>query len=294
MKEVKIKSIKRIPREDRYDLTVSSTSNFFANGILIHNTSGRTGHVLMERDLKWHEKLAKRLKVNIADKEWIYLNGTRRVVMHEDKEKDKNPFHDPTIRDKAYKLFKDNLRKGETVFYEIVGYESTGATIMPSVDTTKMNDKEFTKKYGKLMTYSYGCESKFCEVYIYRMTMTNEDGLSIDYSWNDLVKRASELGVKVVPHIRTLTLKELKAIGTSEGRTYNDDRDILDEFEKLVEKYASGPSILDPNHIKEGVCVRIEGGIDNRTFKFKSFEFKVLEEIVKDSGVIDAEEAQDA
>lgn len=39
MQEVKIKSIKKIQRMDRYDLTVSATNNFFANGVLIHNTS---------------------------------------------------------------------------------------------------------------------------------------------------------------------------------------------------------------------------------------------------------------
>ena len=60
----------------------------------------------------------------------------------------------------------------------------------------------------------------------------------------------------------------------------------------MVETYGSGPSTLDDRHIKEGVCVRIEGGISNRTTKFKSFEFKVLEGIVKDSGVIDTEEAE--
>lgn len=46
MKSVKIKSIKRIPKNDRYDLTVPKNHNFFANNILIHNTSGRTGFVL--------------------------------------------------------------------------------------------------------------------------------------------------------------------------------------------------------------------------------------------------------
>ena len=72
-----------------------------------------------------------------------------------------------------------------------------------------------------------------------------------------------------------------------------DDRDIRDHFTKIVESLGAGPSVLDSRHIKEGVCVRIEGGINNRTFKFKSFEFKVLEGIIKDSGVVDAEEAQD-
>ena len=62
-------------------------------------------------------------------------------------------------------------------------------------------------------------------------------------------------------------------------------------FVKVIETYASGSSIIDPRHIKEGVCVRIEGGLNNQTFKFKSFEFKFLEGIIKDSGVVDMEES---
>jgi hypothetical protein len=248
----------------------------------LHGTSGRIGHVQVERDLNWKEKIAKRFGVKVQETEWKYMNGTRRVVLEETSG---TQFHDPTIRDKALNLFKGNLRKGETVFFEIVGYESTGATIMPSVDTRKMGDKEFTKKYGEIMTYSYGCESTQSEVYVYRMTLTDEDGNSIDYSWDDVVKRCNEIGVKHVPHIRTLMLNEF-------GSNHSDSRDVIEKFVNLVEAWGSGPSWLDDKHIKEGVCVRIEGGINNRTTKFKSFEFKVLEGIVKDSGVIDAEEAQ--
>jgi hypothetical protein len=248
----------------------------------LHGTSGRIGHVLVERDLNWKERLAKRFGVKVQETEWKYMNGTRRVVLEETSG---TQFHDPTIRDKALNIFKGNLRKGETVFFEIVGYESTGATIMPSVDTTKTGDKEFTKTYGKLMTYSYGCEPMESEVYVYRMTLTDEDGHSVDYSWDDIVKRCNEIGVKHVPHIRTMMLNELVS-------NYSDPRDLKENFAKLVEDYGSGTSILDNRHIKEGVCVRIEGGLNNRTTKFKSFEFKVLEGIVKDSGVIDTEEAQ--
>jgi len=251
----------------------------------LHGTSGRIGHVQMTRELGWLEKLAAKLGLAINDKEWCYLNGTRRVVLGESKSA--NQFHDPTIRDKAMNLFKGNLRKGETVYFEIVGYESTGAAIMPSVDTTKMGDKEFTKQYGKSMAYSYGCDSTQSEVYVYRMTFANEDGQSIDYAWNDVVKRCNELGVKTVPHIATLTLNELEAIT---GKF--DDRDLQEYFSNTVETLGNGPSTLDSRHIKEGVCVRIEGGLVNKTFKFKSFEFKVLEGIVKDSGVIDTEEAE--
>jgi len=251
----------------------------------LHGTSGRIGHVQMTRELGWLEKLATKFGLAINDKEWAYLNGTRRVVLGESKSA--NQFHDPTIRDKAMNLFKGNLRKGETVYFEIVGFESTGAAIMPSVDTTKMGDKEFTKQYGKSIAYSYGCDSTQSEVYVYRMTFANEDGQSIDYAWNDVVKRCNELGVKTVPHVATLTLNELEAITDK-----FDDRDLREYFSNTIETFGTGPSILDSRHIKEGVCVRIEGGLVNKTFKFKSFEFKVLEGIVKDSGVIDTEEAE--
>ena len=293
MERVKIKSIKRVPREDRFDLTVNATHNFFANGILIHNTSGRIGNVQLARDLSFVEKAAKFFGAKVQESEWKYLNGTRRVVLEESKG---TQFHDPSIRDKAFKIFEGNLRKGETVYFEIVGYESTGATIMPSVDTTKMGDKNFTKIYGDKMTYSYGCEPLESQVYVYRMTFTNEDGQSIDYAWNDVVKRCNEIGVKHVPHIATLTLDELELsiILKARGRKLKgiDDRDLKELFSAAVEKWGSGPSLLDTRHIKEGVCVRIEGGINNKTYKFKSFEFKLLEGIVKDSGVVDAEEAE--
>ena len=293
MQNVRIKKITKITQRDRYDLTVNSTSNFFANGVLIHNTSGRIGHVLVERELGFWERLAQKLGIKVKEHEWKYLNGTRRVVLEESSG---TQFHDPTIRDKAFKIFNGNLRKGETAYFEIVGYESTGAPIMPSVDTKGLGDKEFTKRYGERMSYSYGCDLGQSEVYLYRMTITNEDGQSVDYSWDDVVARAKELGVKTVPHLHTTTWEGIELDYRNQHAVPQeaevDDRDVREHFAKIVESLGSGPSALDDRHIKEGVCVRIEGGLNNRTLKWKSFPFKVLEGIVKDSGVVDAEEAQ--
>lgn len=260
----------------------------------VHGTSHRVGYVQMERDLSWLERLAKRFGVRVNENEWKNLNGTRRVVIGERSQE--NAFHDPTIRDKAAKMFEGMLRKGETAYLEIVGFESTGAPIMPAAHTVKLGDKEFTKRYGELMNYSYGCEPGESAVYVYRMTFSNEDGQSVDYSWNDVVNRCNELGVKHVPHMMTLTLDDLeKQIALDKGIRPEevDPRDLQDRFVELVETFGTGPSTLDPRHIMEGVCVRIEGGLNNRTFKFKNFEFKVLEQHQKDSGVVDAEEAQD-
>lgn len=255
----------------------------------LHGTSGRVGHVLVEREnLSLVERIAKFFGAKIQESEWKYLNGTRRVVLEESSG---SQFHDPTIRDKAFKLFEGNLRKGETVFFEIVGYESTGAFIMPSVDTERIGDKEFVKTYGKSMAYTYGCAPTECKVFVYRMTMTDTDGHSVDYSWEDVVKRCKEIGVDTVPHIRTLSFEELREADMKQGGN-GELRDLKEQFSKMVEEYGAGPSVIDGNHIKEGVCVRIEGGLNNQTMKFKSFEFKVLEGILKDAGVVDTEEAQ--
>lgn len=287
MQEVRIKKIKKlVGKKDRYDLTVNSTHNFFANGILIHNTSGRVGHVILDRTLTWKDRLAKWFGAKIAEEKWGYLNGTRRVVLEETTG---TQFHDPTIREKAFELFNGNLRKGETIYFEIVGYEPDGKTIMPSVDTSVLKDKDFTATYGKTMTYSYGCEPGKSDVYVYRITMTGADGHSVDLPWNDVKSRCTELGVKHVPELGRITLNEIRLkLGTS------DPRDVQDELMKIVDLHAQGPSLLDSKHIREGVCVKIDHyGLTPRVYKHKSFTFKVLEQIVKDIGLVDQEEVQD-
>ena len=257
----------------------------------LHGTSHRVGNVLVDRDLNLFERILKRFGVNINEYTWAYLNGTRRVVLEEAKS-NATQFHDPTIRDKAFKLFKDNLRKGETVYLEIVGYESESTPIMPSVDTTKMGDKEFTKSYSNMgdkkhMVYSYGCEPGKQDFYVYRMTMTNADGQSIDYSWDDVVKRCNEIGVKHVPEITRFRRIELVA----KNQDLSDDRSFDENIIDLVDIYSKGSSAIDNTHIREGVCVRLESGLVPRIYKHKSFEFKVLEGIVKDSGIVDMEES---
>jgi hypothetical protein len=258
----------------------------------LHGTSGRVGRVKVERDdFTLMEKIAKFFGARIEKEEWKYLNGTRRVVLEES---NGTQYHDPGIREYAFKVFDGNLRKGETVFFEIVGFEPNGLPIMPPGDVNSLKDKDFSKKYGEKMMYSYGCDPEKCEVYVYRITFTNEDGQTIDYAWEDVVSRCHEMGVKTVPHIATLRLEdvEMNLMLRNKSSEKVDDRDVSEKFFEMVQEWGSGVSILDNRHIREGVCVRIEGGISNRTYKFKSFEFKVLEGIAKDSGVVDEEEAQ--
>jgi len=73
MRKVKIKKIRKLPKGDRYDLTVPETSNFFANGILIHNTSQRTGYVKYD-NRSWWQRLLR------FEPSYQIVTGTRNVV----------------------------------------------------------------------------------------------------------------------------------------------------------------------------------------------------------------------
>lgn len=253
----------------------------------MHGTSHREGHVLVERKLSWLERmLIKLTKVKIALTEWTYLSGTRRVVLQESK-RDGIQYHDPTIREKAHKLFKDNLRKGETVYLEIVGFEPSGAGIMGAHNTTKTKDKAFTKQYGEVMPYAYGCAPGECAFYIYRITTTNEDGQSVDYSWDDVKRRCNELGVKHVPELARFSVTEFK-----NHHNIIDDRDIEAHFNNLISEFGNGSSVVDSGTYKEGACVRLESGLSVRIFKFKNWFFKTMEDHAKESGEVDTEEVE--
>lgn len=238
-----------------------------------HGSSHRIGHVLVDRKLNWFERILLRLGVKIQLTEWIYLNGTRRVVLRENI--GGSSFHDPSIRVKAAKEFEGLLRKGETVYLEIVGFEPGAKSIMPKVKVDKKVLPEIYKKYGKSFYYSYGCEPEQCDIYVYRMTMTSLDGVSFDYPWDTVVARCNEIGVKHVPEIARIEYdgNEAKLLET-------------------VDQLSKGPSIIDGSHIKEGSVVRINNRSENVSFKHKTFEFKFLEGIIKDSGVVDAEEVE--
>lgn len=163
----------------------------------MHGTSQRTGYLPVLQGYKYRNGMEKRLyesrktpnvirskikRVPIYD--WGYVTGTRRVVL--DTFDDGGFYGNNAFREKHAKVFEGKLHKGETVYYEVVGFTDDGAPIMNPGNNSKLNDKEFTKQYGKTTTFSYGCapdgkEHPKSDLFVYRMTMTNEDGDVVEY-----------------------------------------------------------------------------------------------------------------
>jgi hypothetical protein len=260
----------------------------------LHGTSGRYGKLLRPVQPRWYEKLFNLFK----PQQYVNVVGSRRMVKSVDGATLGGPnWYDSDIWSKVcYETFGDNLLEGETVYFEIVGYEGTN-TIMPSVGTDKLKSLldagEYAKveeKYGKKIHYTYGMEPGQYDVYIYRITQTTPQGESIDLSWEQVKKRSTQLGVKFVPEIavgfrwspNVFSLRELT--GANVVAPMMDCRDFSDAVEWLAARadhHGTHP---------EGICLRAESYPNCKVWKHKCKNFRFLEFGQTDSGEVSIEE----
>ena len=162
------------------------------------------------------------------------------------------------------------------VFYEIVGCVNESTTIMGKCSNKLVKDKEFSNQYGKETVFSYGCQTGQSDCYVYRMTMTNPDGYSVELPWEQVQAECERMGVKCVP--------------TFERFLFTTWEDLM----ARVEKYYDGVDPVGKTHIREGVVVRIDNRSKFTAYKHKNFYFKVLEGIIKDTAEEpDMEEAEE-
>lgn len=289
-----------------YNLSVFRPGDEIEITLKMHGTSQRTAHLPVFKGYKrtlW-QLLTRQLGTPIYD--WGYVSGTRRVVLdsYEGGYYGSNEF-----RETHSKAFEGKLWKGETVYYEVVGFQTSGAPIMGACNNKKLNDKSFIKQYGEETVFSYGCapngqkmmhgkddNGEFSmvinvpqsDIYVYRMTMTNEDGEVVEYTPNFMRYRCEQMGIKCVPVLWKGIIPEHPASET-------DPTISAGEWIKLkAEQFYDGPDPIGKTHVREGVVVRILNRPSFTAYKDKNFSFKVLEGIAKvEAEAPDLEEAQE-
>lgn len=250
-----------------------------------HGTSARVGLVKEETELKqslWM-KLLRRKNFKV---EWVPFIGTRRTVLADGKP---GYYQSEAFRRQSADRFAPGLRKGETVYYEIVGYTDSGQLIMGEHDTNKLKDKRISKMFGDKVRYTFGCAPGTWDEYVYRITMTNEDGDTVELSWPQVQRRAQELGLKVVP-----PLEEIDGVSYDRPFYFHESDGMAKvDLEQLLASVPDGPDPGFPMQVREGVVLRVEkpnGEVE--WFKDKGWVFKLLEGIAKeDEDYVDLEEA---
>lgn len=253
-----------------YNISAFKPGDIVDITLKMHGTSQRTGYlpVLKGYNDSVRCKLYNRFR-KVFNKNWEdihdgepiydydYICGTRRVVLDETFG-DGGFYGSNDFRQQHHTKFFGKLWKGETVYLEVVGFVNETTPIMPSADNKKVNDKEFLKQYGKQTIFSYGCEPGESEMYVYRMTMTNEDGDVVEYTPEFMRYRCEQMGVKCVPHFGTYILKE------------------DDDIKEIAERFYDGTDPIGKTHIREGVVCRIVNRPKFTAYKHKSPNFRIL------------------
>lgn len=231
-----------------------------------HGTSAITANVLVKHNPGWFRTLISKLLNGHSDfKKYDYLYASRSVVKNDST-------HPGYYREDLWtatgkKYFEGNLKQGETVYYEIVGYTSEGRAIQKG--------------------YDYGCKVGECLPIIYRITYTLSDNTVVELPWHQVEERAKQLGVK-----SALTLYYGKAADFIDFEAVTDDEWREGLLKQLQEDYLEKDCIFHPKGVPaEGICVRKEG-LELDTFKLKSFRFLQKETEQLDKGEIDLETQQ--
>jgi len=243
----------------------------------MHGTSGRTGHTVKEKKKLlpyWIYKILQKVNIKLSNKKsWDYISGTRRVIL---KNYDNGFYGNDNFRKEWHDFFIDKLHKGETIYYEIVGYVNENTTIMPECNNKKTKDKEFIKQYGETTRFTYGCGVGQNDIYVYRMTKTDEDGRVVEYPWYLVKLRCEQMGVKHVPEFGKFIFFD------------------VNNLMEIANGFIDGVDPIGKTHIREGIVVRVDNKEKFTAFKHKSFMFKLLEGIIKADDVLDMEENESA
>lgn len=305
-----------------YNLSAFKPGDEIEITLKMHGTSQRTGYLPVLKGYKrtFFDWLFRREGKPIYD--WGYVSGTRRVVLDS---YDGGFYGDNQFREQHSKVFEGKLNKGETVYYEVVGFTTSGQPIMGDASNKKLNDKEFIKQYGETTRFSYGCAPEASttfyhgedgmfpiskktvpqsDIYVYRMTMTNEDGFVVEYTPDFMRYRCEQMGVKCVPVFWKGTVPQFAEImyvdknendrPDADEIAYTKKTDAGEWVMQMAEQFYDGPDPVGKTHVREGVVVRILNRPKFAAYKHKNFSFKVLEGIIKDTAAApDMEEAQE-
>lgn len=264
-----------------YNLNAFKAGDIVQLTLKMHGTSGRTGYLpLIHHKQSLFDKIFHR--VGKEYKEYGYVTGTRRVVL--DATHTGGYYDDNSFREEMAKKFEGKLHKGEVCYYEIVSYQGpNGAPIMASGKVPP----EYRAQYGDVMEFSYGCKAEngyndeipCCDVYVYRMTMVNEDGNMVEYSPAEIRYRCEQIGVKYVPEFETFVIPN--------------DVNAGEYVMRKVEEYYDGPDPIGKTHVREGVVARILNRNNFAVYKHKNYLFKYISGLIVSSVPEDAKISED-
>lgn len=254
------------------------TENFFKNAYKlnpedevivtqkIHGTSIRIANTLVNRKPSFVERIASFFGAKIAKTDYTYLYGSRKVIKDANNP-NQNHFYDMDIWTSEGKKLDGLLPENYLVYAELIGWLPDG--------------KEIQKNY------TYALPVGTCELYVYRIAIINERGLTTDLSWEQVKEFCNKNGLKYTPEIGRYKVQSLTSEDFKLTKAFLDVR-YFDGFDGMRNTLWLGEN---KEIVDEGICIR-KDGLTPQIFKAKSPKFLEHETKLLDTGEEDLESSQ--
>lgn len=252
----------------------------------VHGSSGIASNVLVKKQLKFYQKVLNRLGMNISDSEYGFIYSSGKPKSNLPKGilgkyvNDNGDFYPDNIWKETFDYLKEFLTPGLSIYYEIVGYTKSGSMIQKGYD------------YGCEVPHpngAYTCGVNY-KILIYRVTMTNIDGVTVEYSPKQVQYWATKNGLTPVHELYYGYAKDLFRLGGTH-RVPTSDKDFGEKFLNLCkELYNEKDCFICANRVPEEGCVIRIDELKFEAYKVKSKRFMEHETKQLDTGETNIED----
>jgi len=233
-----------------------------------HGTSVVIGNVLVKKALKWYEKLAKKVGLNIIDTEYDIIYSSRKVIKNGYLNTNPNSFYKTDIWGDVRNEVKDKIPKNYTLYGEILGYETTGSAIQGG--------------------YDYGCNIGEHKFYVYRITVVNPDGNLIELTDKQIHEFCEKHGFLFKDTF--IYYGKAEDLYTDINLNEHWHQNLL---EKLEEEFNEKDCYMCKNQVpEEGIVLRVEKTFEYEAYKLKSKKFLLKESEMQEQDIVNIEDNQ--
>ena len=237
----------------------------------LHGTSGRFGRVPVRRELKWYERLAAKLGVQVKDYELDVLAGSRKVIK-DPKSTTQNHFYKHDVWNDMLEGIERLIPEGYILYGEIVGFTPDGDPIQKG--------------------HTYDEYPGEMSLYVYRVATVNYSGDVVDLSWDQVRGFCQQRDLNTVPELWRGPLAEFEWRQFEEKNFY---REFAEGTDSVGASHRDIPVPLSEGGtgVDEGIAIRVErGAMTPYLMKVKNASHFAFETAQLDAGEVDLESAE--
>lgn len=235
----------------------------------LHGTSCRIANTIVKRELKWHERLAQKLGIKVAEHGYDLVGGSKKVIKDPNNPNQKHHYKFDVWSD-ALKMYGDRLPKNIVIYGELVGFVPGGGPIQKGHTYDEVPDDY--------------------HLYVYRVAVVTEDGGLYDLSWDAVRDFCQKHGFDHVPELDRMPKAVFDVMDFNEKNFWEVQQDSKQMFDYLT-PYTDEPVRLSDGGTgaDEGIAIRVERGLTPEIYKYKNKSHYLYESDQLDTGEADLE-----